>query len=57
VANQGIAIFVIFFGVSLLDAFAGGHWLRAAFWIAIGVLFWALARARSGHRGKRIATR
>ena len=48
--NIGITIFLIFFGVSLLDAFSGGHWLRAAFWLVIGVLFWALARAGSGRR-------
>ncbi|HEV8124416.1 MAG TPA: hypothetical protein VGP80_09245 [Gemmatimonadales bacterium] len=51
-ANSGLAIFVIFFGVSLLDAFAGGHWVRAACWLAIGGLFWALARSRPGRRDK-----
>jgi hypothetical protein len=50
-ANSGLAIFVIFFGVSLLDALSGGHWLRAACWFAIGGLFWALARSRPNHRG------
>jgi len=55
-ANQGIAIFVIFFGASLLDAFWGGHWLRAAFWFVAGVLFWALARTRSSHPGKPTAS-
>lgn len=41
-ARPGIAIFVIFFGISLLEAFRGGHWLRAAFWLAMGALFWLL---------------
>lgn len=50
--NPGVAIFLIFFGVSLLDALRGGHWARAALWIAVGVLFWALDRVGLEHRGK-----
>lgn len=46
-ANSGIAIFVIFFGISLLDALRGGQWARAALWIAIGVVFWVLDRVRA----------
>ena len=40
----GMTIFVLFFGVSLLDALWGGHWVRAAFWLGMGSAFWALER-------------
>ena len=36
---SGFTIFVLFFGVSLLEAFQGGNWLKAAFWLAIGLTF------------------
>lgn len=44
--NPGITIFLLFFGVSLLDAFASGNWLRAGFWVVMGAAFWALDRMR-----------
>jgi len=42
----GFTIFLVFFGISLLDALWGGHWVRALFWVAIGVLFFVLDRIR-----------
>lgn len=45
--RPGLAIFVIFFGVSLLDAIRGGPWYRALFWIAIGLAFLFLDRRRN----------
>jgi hypothetical protein len=42
----GLTIFVVFFGISLLDALWGGHWVRAVFWIGIGLAFWAFDRVR-----------
>ena len=44
--GSGIAIFIIFFGLATLEAIRGGHWMRATFWIAIGIAFWALDRSR-----------
>ncbi len=38
----GLTIFVVFFGIALLDALWGGYWLRALFWIGIGVTFFAM---------------
>lgn len=38
----GVAIFVLFFGVSLVDAFANHQWDRAALWLGAGIAFWAL---------------
>ena len=36
---QGIAIFLLFFGVATLEAFQTRNWIRAAFWLAIGAAF------------------
>jgi hypothetical protein len=41
----GLTVFLVFFGISLLDALSGGHWIRAFFWIGIGLAFVALDRA------------
>lgn len=51
-AYAGVTVFLIFFGVSLLDALWGGHWIRAGFWIVIGAAFWALDRMRREGRSK-----
>jgi hypothetical protein len=37
--STNVAIFLIFFGIALLDAFGSHNWLEAAFWLAIGMLF------------------
>jgi len=46
--HPGITIFLLFFGISLLDALWGGHWLRAAFWLAVGIAFAAMDHVRRG---------
>ena len=33
------AIFLLFFGVSMLEAFQSGNLVKAGFWIAIGIVF------------------
>lgn len=39
---QGFAIFLLFFGVAVLESFQSHNWIKAAFWLAIGVVFlWA----------------
>lgn len=48
----GVTIFLVFFGISLLDALVGGHWLRAWFWVAIGLAFWAFDRVKRERGGK-----
>lgn len=37
--NTNIAIFLLFFGVALLEAFQMRNWIQAAFWLAIGIVF------------------
>lgn len=39
---QGLTIFVVFFGVAVVDALTSGRWLRIVFWLAMGVTFAAL---------------
>jgi len=45
-AYPGVTIFLVFFGISLLDALWGGHWIRAGLWIVVGASFWAFDRMR-----------
>jgi hypothetical protein len=33
------AVFLIFFGLALVDAIASGNWLRSAFWVIVGLVF------------------
>ena len=42
--SPGMAVFVLFFGIALLDALRSGEWPRAIFWLAVGAGFWALER-------------
>ena len=37
--GANFAVFVLFFGVSLLEAFQTRNWLKALFWLAIGIVF------------------
>ena len=37
--GANVAVFLLFFGISLLDAFRAGDWVKAAFWLAIGLVF------------------
>ena len=37
--GTNFTIFVLFFGLALLEAFQTRDWLRAAFWLAIAVVF------------------
>jgi len=33
------AVFVLFFGIALLEAFRAGNWLSAGLWMLVGLLF------------------
>lgn len=37
--GSNFAVFALFFGLSLLEAFQTRNWLRAAFWVAIAIVF------------------
>ncbi len=37
--STNFAVFLLFFGVAALEAFQTANWVKAAFWVAIGVVF------------------
>ena len=37
--GTGFTVFVLFFGVATLEAFQSGNWIKAGFWLAIGIVF------------------
>lgn len=37
--HQGVSIFALFFGLSVLEAIQGRHWVSAALWLSLGVFF------------------
>lgn len=37
--SSNVAVFLLFFGVASLEAFQTANWLKAAFWVAIGIVF------------------
>lgn len=43
---SGVTIFLVFFGVSFLDALFSGNWVRAVFWIGMGAFFFVLDKSR-----------
>lgn len=54
--HEGLTVFLVFFGIALLDAIAEGHWMRAIFWLAVGVCFalldwWSTRRHVTARRG------
>jgi hypothetical protein len=44
VMRTNLTIFILFFGIALLDAIRGGHWLRSIFWLCMGTLFFLADR-------------
>ena len=39
--GANFTVFLLFFGVAMLEAFQTSNWIKAAFWLAIGVVFLA----------------
>lgn len=37
--GQGFVVFILFFGIALLDAVHAFDWLQAGFWVATGFVF------------------
>ena len=37
--GTNFTVFLLFFGLATLEAFQTRDWLRAAFWLAIGIVF------------------
>jgi hypothetical protein len=34
-----VTVFLLFFGIALLDSLKSGQWLRALLWLALGLVF------------------
>lgn len=47
--HQGLAIFALFFLLSLLEAVQGRHWITAGVWLAVGIFFVMMDRPRHTH--------
>ena len=45
--GTNFTVFLLFFGISLLEAFQSRHWLKAVLWLAIGYVFLLADRKRS----------
>lgn len=39
--GTNFAVFLLFFGVAIVEAFQSRNWLKCIFWLAIGVMFLA----------------
>lgn len=39
--STNFTVFLLFFGVAAVEAFQTRNWLKAAFWLAIGFIFFA----------------
>jgi hypothetical protein len=37
--GTNVTIFLLFFGLSLIEALETRNWLKVAFWVAIGLVF------------------
>ena len=37
--GTNITVFLLFFGLSLLEAFGSRNWITAALWFLVGILF------------------
>lgn len=37
--GPNFAVFLLFFGVAVLETFQSRNWLKAVFWLAIGIVF------------------
>lgn len=44
--GTNVTVFLLFFGVAALEAFQTHNWPKAAFWLAIGIVFLIADRTR-----------
>jgi hypothetical protein len=48
--GTNFTVFVLFFGVATLEALQTRNWLKAAFWLAIGLVFLVADNLRGKNR-------
>lgn len=51
--RTNLTIFIVFFGISVLDAIGGGHWLRILFWVVMAAFFLLADRREIAKRAPR----
>ena len=44
--STNFTVFLLFFGIAVLEAFQTRNWIKAAFWAAIGIVFLAADNLR-----------
>lgn len=44
--GPNVTVFLLFFGVALLEAIQSGNWIKMVFWLAIGTVFLRADRVR-----------
>jgi len=52
IKTEGLAIFILFFGIAMLAAFQTHSWINAAFWVVIGVLFLFADNFKRAYKGR-----
>jgi uncharacterized membrane protein len=50
--SSNFAVFLLFFGVAALEAFQTANWAKAAFWVAIGIVFLVADNMKKNDREK-----
>lgn len=50
--SANFAIFLLFFGAAALEAFQTENWVKAAFWVAIGIVFLVADNLKNNDRKK-----
>lgn len=48
--GTNFTVFLLFFGVAVLEAFQTRNWIKSLFWLAIGIVF--LAADNPGKKGE-----
>jgi hypothetical protein len=48
--STNLTIFFLFFGIALLDALRGGHWLQVVLWLVVGAGFYLADRRDRARR-------
>ena len=46
--GTNFTVFLLFFGVATLETFQTRNWIKAAFWLAIGVVFLVADNLKKG---------
>ena len=50
VLGTNVAVFLVFFGIALVQALEEGHWAIVVFWVLVGAFFLRADIVRDQHR-------